>query len=204
MEFQQKVTRDAADLFRGNSSEYPSRRRHYGFDMSHLSSRKRDRASRSSEYGVFRRIAAAAGSIINSSKRPLGLRKNRPDHRLPAKARLRSAAARFLPEEFLRRKKLGFTPPLREWYGSVVDRYGSTLDNGYLVQAGILQPATARELAAGERRGQDDLAFTFKALVLEMWCQIYSCLGSSHSERNEWSHRKVSVPSPVESRVAER
>ena len=202
-EFQKNLTRDAADLFREIPTNIPIDVAITGLTC-HTYLRENgiaqaDRLSMASS--VELRLPLVDYRLVEKA---IGLRKNCPDHRLPAKARLRSAAARFLPGEFLRRKKLGFTPPLREWYGSVLDRYGSTLDNGYLVQAGILQAATARELASGECRGQDNLEFTFRALVLEMWCQIYSCLGSSHSGKNECSHRKVPASLREESWVVER
>ena len=102
----------------------------------------------------------------------MALRARTPDHALGQKAWLREALKGVLPEEVLTRPKAGFRPPVHEWLSAVVARHGHLLDQGVLVQAGILDarsaPRLARELP---QRGWPGLFFAYKLVLLELWWQ---------------------------------
>ncbi|MDX2030040.1 MAG: asparagine synthase (glutamine-hydrolyzing), partial [Blastocatellia bacterium] len=99
----------------------------------------------------------------------VGLRKVHDDSQLPPKAWLRAAVADLLPDWVLNRPKRGFTPPVRKWYRALFAAYGELLIDGALVQAGVLAPRAARELARGAHPLGVTAPLSFKALVLEMW-----------------------------------
>jgi asparagine synthase (glutamine-hydrolysing) len=101
----------------------------------------------------------------------IGLRKARPDHQLPPKARLKAAVADLLPAWVLDRPKRGFTPPVNEWHTALFKAYGPDLVGGYLVEAGILRAEAARDLATGRFPQGAVAPLSFKALVLEEWCR---------------------------------
>jgi asparagine synthase (glutamine-hydrolysing) len=100
-----------------------------------------------------------------------GLRKNRADFRLPPKAWLKDALRGIVPDWVMQRPKRGFNPPVRQWHQALFAAYGSTLADGYLVQAGVLNPAWARKWAAGPFPLGVSVPLSFKALVLETWCR---------------------------------
>jgi asparagine synthase (glutamine-hydrolysing) len=102
------------------------------------------------------------------------LRKLKADHRKPPKAWLKASVKDVLPTWVLDRPKRGFTPPVHTWYEALLTAYGSLLDEGYLVQAGILRPEGARDLSCGPVLQDVGDQLTFKALVLEMWCRQFS------------------------------
>lgn len=104
----------------------------------------------------------------------VGLRKLKADHRKPPKVWLKDAVKDVLPDWVLYRPKRGFVPPVYVWYEALLAAYGSLLDEGYLVQAGILRPECARDLSCGPVPQGVGAQLTFKALVLEMWCRRFS------------------------------
>ena len=99
----------------------------------------------------------------------VGLRKANPDHNLPRKTWLKQALAGVVPEEVMRRRKRGFTPPWRVWTRKLMSAYGDQLAGGLLVEEGVLDRRAAEQL----RRGVDGLGrpvpLAFSALVLEQW-----------------------------------
>ncbi|MDX2040426.1 MAG: asparagine synthase (glutamine-hydrolyzing) [Acidobacteriota bacterium] len=101
----------------------------------------------------------------------VGLRKRQADVHLPPKAWFKSALRGVLPEWVLNRPKRGFTPPVREWHRALFEKYGETLSDGYLRQAGVLTVESARELAKGAFPVGVTAPLSFKALVLETWCR---------------------------------
>jgi asparagine synthase (glutamine-hydrolysing) len=101
----------------------------------------------------------------------IGLRKAQPDHHLPPKHMLREALKGILPDWVLNRPKRPFEPPTREWHEALFAAYGSHLEDGYLVQAGILQSRSARLLASGPFPKRAITPLSFKALVLELWAR---------------------------------
>lgn len=101
----------------------------------------------------------------------IGLRKARPDHRLPPKAWLRAALKDVLPEWVINRPKRGFTPPIREWHQAVFSAHGAELDDGILVRSGVLRASAGRMLAKGPFPAGAGSPMSFKALTLELWCK---------------------------------
>ncbi len=103
----------------------------------------------------------------------IGLRKARSDSFLPPKTWLREAVKGILPEWVLRRPKRGFQPPVGPWLKALFARYGRLLDDGWLVQHGVLTPESARRLSRAPWSFGDRAALSFKALTLEVWCRQY-------------------------------
>jgi asparagine synthase (glutamine-hydrolysing) len=106
----------------------------------------------------------------------VGLRKTYPLARdAKPKQWLRDAVAGLVPEFVLNRRKVGFSPPWREWAQALAATFGSELIDGYLVQSGVIRPEVAvveqRDLfprAAGPR------PLAGRSLVLENWCRQMS------------------------------
>jgi asparagine synthase (glutamine-hydrolysing) len=101
----------------------------------------------------------------------IGLRKTYEDLHLPPKGWLKASLRDILPDWVLDRPKRGFAPPVREWYAALFATYGSYLEHGYLVEAGILNPASCHVLAQGPVPVGAVIPLSFKALVLETWCR---------------------------------
>lgn len=99
----------------------------------------------------------------------MGLRKARPDHTLPLKARLKEALAGIVPAEILSRPKRGFAPPVDAWMRALRERYGAELRDGLLVARGVLDPARAGDLLDDRYVAWRGSPIFFKALVLEHW-----------------------------------
>lgn len=103
----------------------------------------------------------------------IGLRKSQPDAGLEPKHWLREAMTGILPPWVMARPKRGFTPPVRQWHQALFNAYGDRLQNGYLVQSGIISPAAGTELAGGDFPFGVTAPLSFKALVLELWCRNF-------------------------------
>ena len=101
----------------------------------------------------------------------LGLRKLKPDYAEPPKAWLMAALKDVVPEWVMNRRKRGFRPPVPTWYRALFTAYGSLLEDGYLVQAKVVKPESARDLARGPTKAYFPVPLSFKALVLELWCR---------------------------------
>ena len=101
----------------------------------------------------------------------LGLRKTRPDSHLPPKKWFKDAVRDILPTWVMNRIKLGFTPPVWDWYRALFAAYGNDLRDGWLVQAGIFSREAAGRLASGSAPRDAGTPLSFKALVLETWCR---------------------------------
>jgi len=84
----------------------------------------------------------------------------------------REAMSGLLPAFVLNRRKVGFSPPWREWGHALAVTHGDLLIDGYLMQEGILRPETAR-------RQRNDLyprltgprPLAGLSLSLESWCR---------------------------------
>ena len=103
----------------------------------------------------------------------IGLRKACPDHTLPPKAWLKSAVKDVVPSWLLNRPKRGFQPPGSQWSRGVRARYGRALEDGVLVQTGILKPEIARSMSSGSPRGGPLALLAYSALTLEYWCAAH-------------------------------
>jgi asparagine synthase (glutamine-hydrolysing) len=103
----------------------------------------------------------------------IGMRKSQTDYNLPPKTWLKAAIKGILPDWVTNRPKKGFTPPVQEWHKALFDAYGSKLDDGFLVQSGVLKPEIARDLSEGPIPSGAVSPLSFKALVLEIWCRQY-------------------------------
>jgi len=112
----------------------------------------------------------------------IGLRKNNPDHRLEPKAWLKSALRGILPEWVMKRRKRGFEPPVLEWHRAIFAAHGSMLDDGYLVEAGVLGREGARRLSKGPYPARGGTPLSFKALVLEVWCRRMLSVVGAYTE----------------------
>jgi len=106
----------------------------------------------------------------------MGLRKASSDHALPPKAWLRQALSTLVPDWVLNRPKRGFTPPLQEWHKAIFAAHGKTLDDGFLVEAGVLRPSSARALSKGPYPAGAGAPLSFKALTLELWSRKLAAL----------------------------
>jgi asparagine synthase (glutamine-hydrolysing) len=103
----------------------------------------------------------------------IGYRKNVSDHKLPPKTWLRQGVKPILPDWVLKRPKRGFAPPVREWYDALHRAYGRALEDGCLVERGVLNRDAAGRLASGEGLTQGIKVMPYKALHLEFWCRRY-------------------------------
>ena len=101
----------------------------------------------------------------------IGLRKTHVDHHLPQKFWLKQAVARDLPKEVLNRPKQGFTPPVGDWYLALRDAYGGSVDDGFLVNAGVLTQKAGHSLSKTYYTKGTVAPLSFKTLVLETWCR---------------------------------
>jgi asparagine synthase (glutamine-hydrolysing) len=92
----------------------------------------------------------------------IGLRKTHADYRLPPKTWLKEAVKDLLPAWVLDRPKRGFEPPVQEWYQALFREYGSALQDGTLVQSGILTPEAGRTLSTGMQYPHEIAPLSFK------------------------------------------
>lgn len=101
----------------------------------------------------------------------MGLRKNYSDYTFAPKTWLKMAVKDIIPRSIMNRPKRGFTPPVQEWYRALFEAYGSVLQDGILVEKGILSKKGALDLSKGSYPRGAIMPLSFKALVLEMWGQ---------------------------------
>jgi asparagine synthase (glutamine-hydrolysing) len=95
-----------------------------------------------------------------------------PDHAMGQKAWLRAALKGILPDDVLVRPKRGFQPPVQEWLGGVVRRYGNMLHAGELRHDGIIAPG-AETTFCGDAFKLDGsrLMLVYRLVLLEVWLQ---------------------------------
>ena len=104
----------------------------------------------------------------------IGLRKTNPDSQLPPKAWLKAAIRDLLPGDVIDRPKRGFNPPVMNWHQALFAAHGEALADGYLRQHEVITPQAARQLSLGPFPHDSTTPLSFKALVLEHWCQQMS------------------------------
>jgi asparagine synthase (glutamine-hydrolysing) len=88
---------------------------------------------------------------------------------------LRDAVSGIVPDFVLNRRKVGFSPPWRQWGNAIAVSHGGQLIDGYLVQHGIISPSVAvqqRENLLPRLSGPSPLASL--SLGLENWCRQLS------------------------------
>ena len=101
-----------------------------------------------------------------------GLRKtNTEDYKLGYKKWFIDAMQEIIPKEVLTRKKRGFTPPVQDWYRAIVEAYGDLCTNGYLVSEGIIRQDRVADFFKRALKGGGSLFFSYKIVLLEMWCR---------------------------------
>jgi asparagine synthase (glutamine-hydrolysing) len=87
----------------------------------------------------------------------------------------RDAIKGLLPDFVLNRRKVGFSPPWRQWGQALAAAHGDELIDGYLVQEGILRPEIAKQLRADlYPRLSGPRPIAGWALGLENWCRQMS------------------------------
>lgn len=100
----------------------------------------------------------------------MALRRKIPDHDLGQKKWLRAALKGLLPDDVLARPKAGFTPPVQEWAGGVVQAYGECLLGGELCRAGLIEQAVIAEWLKNRQSLKWEQTFLlYKLIMLEMW-----------------------------------
>ncbi len=128
----------------------------------------------------------------------VGLRKTQPDHRLPFKQWLKAAAKDLVPESLRNRPKRGFTPPHKTWMSHLIDAYRLSLENGYLVEHGVLAPEAAAEMTNHRFRLPIWTEAIYKTLVLEFWCRGMAAAAANKTQMSS-THRVPFVTSTSES-----
>lgn len=88
---------------------------------------------------------------------------------------LRRVAARYLPPHVLRRRKQGFTVPIRRWLhgdlGLLVKRLFTSRE---FAQRGIVLPSRALQLLEMHRSGKYDFSHRIWSIVIfETWCRVW-------------------------------
>ena len=101
----------------------------------------------------------------------IGLRKTNTDSQQPPKAWLKAAIRGLLPSDVIDRPKRGFNPPVMDWHRALFAAHGRVLADGYLRQHDVLTPEAAQQLSLGPFPDNSTTPLSFKALVLEHWCQ---------------------------------
>ncbi|MEJ0005151.1 MAG: asparagine synthase (glutamine-hydrolyzing) [Steroidobacteraceae bacterium] len=87
----------------------------------------------------------------------------------------RDALAGVLPDFVMKRRKVGFSPPWRQWGQALSVAYGDQLLDGYLVQHDIIRPEAAeRQRADLYPRPSGPRQMAGLALGLENWCRQMS------------------------------
>jgi asparagine synthase (glutamine-hydrolysing) len=130
-----------------------------------------DRLSMAS--GVEQRLPLADHRLVETV---IGLHKTYPlaDSARP-KQWFREAVSGLVPDFVLNRRKVGFSPPWRQWGHALAEEFGDQLIDGYLVQNGIIRPEAAeqqRRDLSPRLSGPRPLAGF--SLGLENWCRQMS------------------------------
>ena len=107
-------------------------------------------------------------------EKAIGIRKFRHDQHLEPKHFLKKLAAKFIPEYIIGRRKRGFTPPVRDWYTALFDKYGSDLCDGYLVNNNIISSSAGSDISRGFLATSQIRGLAFRTLVLESWCRQFA------------------------------
>jgi asparagine synthase (glutamine-hydrolysing) len=106
----------------------------------------------------------------------IGLHKSYPlSPNSPPKQWFREAVTGLVPDFVLNRRKVGFSPPWRQWGYAIAEAHGDQLIDGYLVQNGIISAETAlRQRRNLFPRPSGPNAMAALSLGLENWCRQMS------------------------------
>ncbi|XHR80492.1 MAG: asparagine synthase (glutamine-hydrolyzing) [Gloeotrichia echinulata GP01] len=96
----------------------------------------------------------------------MGMRKAQPDHEYGQKSWLRSALKNVLPDKVIQRKKRGFEPPYEEWIKALLEKYGKSVLEGYLVEMGFFNRKYIEKIFSNYR---ENYAMVYKLILLESW-----------------------------------
>ena len=100
----------------------------------------------------------------------IGLRKGGlKDYKGGYKSLLIEAMDGIIPGKVLRRRKRGFTPPVRAWVRSIVDTYGELCVGGRLVERGILDGGGIGDFFGGGIKNIYDYYLAYRLVLLELW-----------------------------------
>jgi asparagine synthase (glutamine-hydrolysing) len=133
-----------------------------------------DRVSMSA--GVETRLPLLDVRLI---EKVIAYRKCNPDHHHGQKALLRGILSDILPQKTITRPKSGFVPPVTQWISGISKRYSSQLDQGNLVDQGII---SANINSRNMRHSQLYPHTLYRLILLEQW---YSGLCSLHRTSNK-------------------
>lgn len=129
---------------------------------------KVDRASMA--HGVEARVPFLDPELVRLAFRiPLALHYRHGER----KALLKQVAAQFLPAEVVTPRKKGFSSPMGTWLGAHTDTWvRSWLEDGMLVQLGLLRPDWPQRLAALQtEQGEVGLRARWLLLTAELWAR---------------------------------
>ncbi len=91
----------------------------------------------------------------------------------PSKYWLKKALRGTVPNYILNRPKQGFTPPVKRWLFSLIHNYFYLLEDGYLIELGILDANRVRLLGKTWLLTAPFWFQVFEMIVLEVWCREY-------------------------------
>lgn len=111
----------------------------------------------------------------------VGLQKSNPSYVLPPKQWLKDAVSDVVPEWVLNRQKRGFNPPVTLWTEAIRATHGRSLENGMLVNKGILKPEVLPSLLRKRSRFGIWNDLFFKFVTLENWCRSMQPLAAAAS-----------------------
>lgn len=92
---------------------------------------------------------------------------------LPTKYWMKRALQKTLPDKILNKTKQGFTPPVAQWLPRLFGKYLHLLNDGYLVQNGILNATLVRLMTSFWMAIPGYWEAIYQLLTLEIWCRIY-------------------------------
>jgi asparagine synthase (glutamine-hydrolysing) len=112
----------------------------------------------------------------------IGLHKSYPlTGQIQPKQWFRQALTGLVPDFVMNRRKVGFSPPWREWGQALAGTFGDQLIDGYLVQSGVIRPEAAMKQRRDlQPRLSGPVPLAGLSLGLENWCRQMSA-GSTRS-----------------------
>lgn len=104
-----------------------------------------------------------------------GISANQKMHRLECKRLFKDAVRPWLPPQILKRKKLGFNPPMGIWINRELrDMVDEQLGVGRLRRQGFFDPGAVQRMIAAHRAGRRDYSLhIWSLLVFQTWVDLY-------------------------------